>query len=841
MSLGVAARLARRELRGGLKGFRIFLACLTLGVAAIATVQSVASGILASLREDGQAILGGDIALRLIFDQATDEQLAYLRDTADGVTVNVEMRSMARSTTTDDNTLVELKAVDDVYPLYGEMELSGGLALDDALASVDGRWGAALENSILSRLDLAVGDIVRVGDAEFEIRATIDHEPDRAGGQTFSIGPRLMIDRAALDDTGLIQPGSLIYTTYKVALPPGTVVDDYVAQLNEQFPEAGWRVRDFRNASPQLAETIGRLALFLTLVGLTALLVGGVGVGNAVKSFLDSKIATIATLKCLGATSGIVFATYLIQVMALASLGIVAGLILGVAAPPAVGLVVTDFLPVQVRLGVYPWALVSAAGFGLLTALTFSLWPLARARDIPAASLFRDLVAPTKGWPRSVFVLATAAAGLALAGLAIVTAEQPLFAAYFVGGAVAAMVAFRTTAWLVIHGAQRLGRPRHPGLRMALTNLYRPGAPTAGVVLSLGLGLTVLIAIALIEGNMSRQVRDSIPSDAPAYFFVDIQPNQIERFHEVVTGIDGVSGVVEVPSMRGRIAAINGVPAEQALVDQEESWLLRGDRGVSYAEQPRGSYEVIDGAWWPADYDGPPLVSIYRDIATAFAIGVGDTITVNVLGRDIEAEVASIREINWQSMNVNFTLVFSPRPISAAPHTFIATVQATGDAETAVQRAVTEEFPNVTAVRVRDALDTVNDILGRIGDAVRGIAAITLVAGTLVLAGAIAAGHRRRVYESVVLKVLGATRSTVMKAFAIEYGLLGLITAGIAGVVGTIAGWAVLTQVMNVEWTFLPTAVLTTAALCTAITVAFGFVGTWRALGQKAAPLLRND
>jgi len=361
------------------------------------------------------------------------------------------------------------------------------------------------------------------------------------------------------------------------------------------------------------------------------------------------------------------------------------------------------------------------------------------------------------------------------------------------------------------------------------------------VVLSLGLGLTVLVAIALIEGNMARQVEEELPDDAPAFFFVDIQPDQIAPFRELIASIDGTSDLQEVPSLRGRIVAVNGVPAEQALVDSESSWLLRGDRGVTYRARPRPSDTVVDGQWWPEDYAGPPLLSIYQDIATAFGIGIGDEMTVNVLGRNITADIANIREIDWSTLSINFTIVFSPAPLNAAPHTLIGTVQATEAAEGTVQRRVTEAFANVTAVRVRDALDAVNAILGRIATAVRGTAGITLIAGTLVLAGAIAAGHRRRVYDSVVLKVLGATRGDVLRAFSIEYGLLGLLTAAIAAAVGTLTAWAVLTFVMEIDWVFLPGAVAATALLCTAITLAFGFVGTWRALGQKAAPLLRNE
>jgi putative ABC transport system permease protein len=633
----------------------------------------------------------------------------------------------------------------------------------------------------------------------------------------------------------------MIYTHYRLRLAEGRDLQAYVAELNRQFPEAGWRVRTFANAAPQLANMLERVTLFLTLVGLTALLVGGVGVSNAVKAYLDGKIATIATLKCLGAGGATIFRTYLLQILALGGLGTAIGLAIGALVPVLAGGLVSDLLPVEVGVGVYPGILATAALFGLLTAFTFSLWPLAHAQAVPAASLFRDLVAPDHKLPRRGAVLATAAGGLALAGLAVATSSDPWLAFYFVVAAAATVAAFQAAAVLIVRGARAAGRPRRPALRLALSNLYRPGTPTAAVMLSLGLGLTVLVAIALIEGNMQRQVTESVPEDAPAFFFVDIQPDQIDEFRALMAELPEAAGLQTTPSMRGRIAAANGVEAERALVDPEQAWLLRGDRGITFTDGPKADERLITGQWWPAGYDGPPLVSVYEDIATAFGLGLGDTLTVNLLGRDIRAEVANIRDIDWRSLNINFTMIFSPEPVSAAPHTYIATIQAPPAAEAGILRAVADRFPNVTAVRVRDALDTVNAVLIQIGQAVRAIAAVSLVAGTLVLAGAIAAGHRRRIYESVVLKVLGATRADVFKAYALEYGLLGLLAAAIAALVGTAAAWAVLTFVMGVDWTFLPSAVLTTAALSTAITVAAGFAGTWLALGQKAAPLLRNE
>jgi putative ABC transport system permease protein len=836
-----AWRLARRELRGGLRGFRIFLACLALGVAAIAAVQSVAGGILDGLREDGRAILGGDVSARTLLQPVTPAQLDWFR--ARGrVAEGAEMRAMAIGGPEGRSTLVELKAVAPVYPLFGEATLEGGGELQGALARAEGVPGAVVEAGLLDRLGVRVGDRIRIGDAEFAVRAVLGREPDRAGSGVFGLGPRVMIPMGALGDTGLVQPGSLVQFTYAIALSPGTSVAEFRADQARDWPEAAWRLRDFEDAAPQLQRFVERLALFLTMVGLTALLVGGVGVGNAVKAYLDGKSDTIATLKTIGAPGRLVFATYLLQIMALALGGVAIGLAIGALAPMLAAAAVADLLPVPARIGVQPSALLVAAGFGLLTALAFSLWPLGRAREVPAAALFRDAVAPASARPRRAYALGTAAAALGLAALAVATAPDRRFAAWFVVGAAATFLAFRGAAWLVTRAAARARRPREPGLRLAVANLHRPGNPTASVVLSLGLGLTVLVAIALIEGNFARRLEEAVPAGAPSFFFVDVQPDQRERFFAAVTAVPGTSNLNAVPSLRGRIATVNGVEAEKALVDPSEGWVARGDRGLTYAaEMPRGS-EVVAGEWWPADYRGPPKVSIIDDVARAFGIGPGARIGINVLGRTLEAEVANVRRVDFSSLGINFALVFAPGLLEAAPQTWIATLRATPEAEAQVQRVVTEGFHNVTAVRVKEALDQVNGLLSRIGTGVRLTAAVTLVAGTLVLAGAVAAGHRRRVYDAVVLKVLGATRAMVLRAFLLEYGLLGLVTAAIAAAIGTATAWAVLVGIMDWErWVFIPSVVLGVAALCTAITLAFGFVGTWRALGQPAAPLLRNE
>jgi putative ABC transport system permease protein len=737
-------------------------------------------------------------------------------------------------------TLVELKGVDDAYPLFGKAVAKPEQSLETALAKRDGQWGALVDPSLARRLDLEPGDPLNLGEVTYTVRGELVREPDRAA-QAFTFGPRVLVARDSLDATGLVQPGSLIYHHYRLDLPPGTDMQAWRDRLAEAFPDAGWRVNDLSNAAPGITRFVDRVTLFMTLVGLTALLVGGVGIANAVRAYLDGKIPTIATFKCVGAPARLVFLTYLAQVMALAALGIAVGLVLGAALPLIAGPILANYLNFDLAVGLYPAPLAIAALFGVLTTLAFALWPLARAQGIPAAALFRDVVAHRASRPPAWALAAIGGSGAALGALAVLNADERLFALGFVGGAVGALVAFRLAAAGVVALAKRLPRARTPGLRLAVANLHRPGAPTGSVVMSLGLGLTVLVAIALIEGNLSRQVTEQMPEDAPSYFFIDIQPDQLEPFQQRLSALDGVRDVDSVPMLRGRITRVNGTPVSELTIPEDVQWIFDGDRGITWAREVPSNSSVVRGQWWDAQHDGDQLVSIDKQLGAAMGLEPGETLTINLLGRNIQAEIANWREVNWEGLGINFVMVFSPGIVSQAPQSYLATAKAPPDQQAALESAVADNFPNISAIRVQDVLDRVSGLLSNIAMAVRATASITLLAGTLVLAGAVAAGHRRRIYDSVVLKVLGATRRNVVTAFLLEYGLLGLVTALVASVIGSAAAWVVMTRVMEGDFVLLPWAVVVTTVLATAVTLAFGYAGTDRALRQKAAPLLRNE
>jgi putative ABC transport system permease protein len=837
-------RLALRELRAGLRGFYVFIACIALGVLAIAAVGSLSASLERGLARDGRTILGGDLSFLLSHREVSAPERAFLEQQGQ-VSVAATMRAMAR---TDDGrtALVELKAVDADYPLFGAVALDPALALPAALARTGSVFGAAADPALLARLDLAPGARVTIGDVTFELRTTLQSEPDKfAGGLGF--GPRLLISQEALRATGLLQPGSLVRWHYRVRLRDNDASEAAVRRITaaaeERLPEAGWEVRSRSNASPGLERNVERFTQYLTLVGLTALLVGGVGVANAIKGHLDRKRDVIATLKTLGATGRGVFWIYLTQTLLLASVGALPGLVVGAALPFVINWVFGAIIPLPLAPALYPGNLALAFVYGLMTALAFALWPLGRAHDVSVSALFRDEVEPEWQRPRLSYILGTALVAAALAGLAIMLAYDRRIAAIFVAAAAGVFIMLRLVASLVMLTARHSPHSRSAVLRLAIANIHRPGALTVSVVLSLGLGLALLVTVIEIDGNLRRQFLAALPEKAPAFFFLDIQAADAERFDAFVHERAPGAVLERVPMLRGRIVSINGVAAEDLKAPPSAAWVLQSDRGITYTDQVPAGSRLAVGDWWGADYQGPPLVSLEQKVADGLALKIGDPIVVNVLGRNLTARVANLRTLDWQSLGINFVMVFSPNTFRGAPVTHIATITYPGgstiEEEIALLKAAAVAFPSVTAVRVRDALEAFGGIVTNLVLAIRGASALTLVMAVLVLGGALAAGHRHRVYDAVVLRAVGATRGQLLLAYGLEYLLIGFAAALFGVAAGTLAAALVIVEVMNLPFIWLPGLAATAAGAAILATVVLGLAGTFRVLGQKPAPVLR--
>ncbi|KQI70598.1 drug:proton antiporter [Loktanella sp. 5RATIMAR09] len=835
MSLAIASRLAARELRGGLRGFRVFLACLALGVAAIAAVGTVRAGIEAGLARDGAALLGGDAEVEFTYRFARAEELAWLNSIATRVSETVDFRSMAvvERGGEAERGLTQIRAVDDLYPLIGQVTLDPPIQLAEALAD----YGGVMERVLADRLALAPGDRFRLGEQDFTLRAILDRYPDNAAGG-FGLGPRTIVKTADLANSGLIVEGTLFSTQYRLDLPEDANLQALEDSAEAQFRDSGLRWRDSRRGAGGVAQFVDRIGAFLILVGLSGLAVGGVGVSAAVRAYLAGKTQVIATLKTLGATRAVIFQTYFIQIGVLTVAGVLLGLMIGAGLPVLLGPVIEAQLPIPAVFTVYPAPLFEAAVYGLLAALIFTLWPLAKTEDIRAATLFRDAFAGGAALPARRYLVAIAVLLSALIGAAIVFSGTVFLTLWTAGGIAGALAILVLAAIAIRWIARRFRKPTRgrPALRLAFGAIGARGGEATSVVLSLGLGLTVLAAVGQIDGNLRTSFSDDLPAVAPSYFFVDIQPDQIAGFGARLDADDAVSRYDTAPMLRGIITQINGRPAEEVAGGH---WVVRGDRGITYADaQPSGT-EITAGEWWPEGYDGPPQISFAAEEAAEIGLELGDMMTVNILGRDITGEVTSFRNVSWEDAGIGFVLAMNEGALAGAPHSWISTVYATPEAEAAILRDLATAYPNITAIRIRDAIDQVIELVGGISAATRYGALITLVTGFLVLIGAAAAGERARTFEAAVLKTLGASRGRILLSFALRAAMLGLAAGSVALGAGILGGWAVSTFIMDTSYTVIWSNALLIIGGGVLASLSAGLAFAWGPLAAKPAQVLR--
>ncbi|WP_127901848.1 ABC transporter permease [Solirhodobacter olei] len=840
MRLALAARIARRELRGGIAGFRVFLACLALGVAAIAAVGLVKASIGAGLRAQGAVILGGDAQMQFTYREANAKERAFMAAHATKVSEVVTFRSMAvvGQGASAERALTDVKAVDDLYPLTGHVALKPAMPIRAALARKGGLPGAVMDGVLSARLGLKPGDTFRLGTQAFRLSAVLVKEPDSASAG-FSFGPRTIVRKAALASSGLLRAGTLFDSKYRLLLKPGESLPRLKAAALAAFRDTGLRWTDKRDAAPGISQFVARMGSFLVLVGLAGLAVGGVGVSAAVRAYLERKTATIATLKVLGAEGGTIFLTYLIQIGVLTVVGVALGVALGAGAVAALAPVIAGLVPFPVAFAAYPGPLAEAALYGALTALIFTLWPLARTETVRAAALYRE--GGTGGRrPRARYLLALGALTAVLIGGAAWFSGEVKLALWSAAGVLAALGVLVLAAAALRRLARLLARARimqgRTALRLALGAIGGPGEEAASVILSLGLGLAVLAAVGQIDGNLRAAIRTDLPQRAPSYYFVDIQPDELPGFLNRVQNDPGVSRVETAPMLRGIITRINGRPAKEVAGNH---WVLKGDRGVTMSATPPSNTKVVAGKWWPPDYAGPPQISFAADEAKEMGLKLGDTMTVNILGRDITGTITSFRDVNFRSAGMGFILSMDPAALAGAPHTDIATVYCTPAAEAPLLRDLATKYPNITAIRVRDVIAEVSQALSAIASATAWAAAATLLTGFVVLIGAAAAGERGRLYEAAVLKTLGATRGRILASFALRAAILGAAAGVVAILAGGIAGWAVMRFVMKAPYVFEAGSAIAIVLGGVLAVLAAGALFALRPLSARPARILR--
>lgn len=837
----LSLRFALRELRSGVAGFRIFLACLALGVAAIAAAGSTAEAFRKGLAVEAREILGGD--LRISVDRRRFSEAEHRRFDAMGRTAWSVASSAMAEAPSGDRRLVELRGVSGSYPLAGKVELRGAPSLAAAFRPDGDAAGAAVEQALLDRLHLKLGDHFLIGQARFVARAVLVSEPDRLG-RGFNLGPRVLTSLDAVEQGGFLQPG-LPNTgeAVRVALRPDLATNAAIDRLVKTLKKEGFEARGRNDAAGGIKRLIDQLEYFLGFIGLASLVAGGLGVAGAVSAYLEQRKPSIAVLKALGAEGALIRNLYLIQIAVLSAFGVTIGLAFGAAAPLVLGQLAADKLPVPALFAVYPTPLLKAALFGLLAAAAFSLAPLARARATPPSSLFRrDLSGRLTFGPEVVVALL---AGAGLAGLAVVTAPTPMAAGIMIAGVAFAFGLLwalgRAAAW----GAGRLRGFAGGAVRIGIANLAGPRSAARTAAPAIGLGVALLAAVVLIQSSLLAQVSEVAPKTAPAMVFTEIPGERAAEFDAVVGKAFAVPltgrNWLRAPFTTGRITRVKGEVVDLKTIKQSERWAYDNDIQISVIGPMPAEAGVVSGRWWPADYAGEPLVAMEVDAAGGAGLKVGDTITLDILGREIDAKVAVLREVDWGGFGPAFPLILNPTALEGAGLRHVAIAKADKAQEAAVTRALGQDFPMVNVISVREQLEAATEMLDRLVLAIQGAASVAALAGLLVLAGAIAAGARARAREAATLKVLGGSSGQVLLAYGVEYGAVGLI-AGLAGVaLGYAAAWPVVVKVFEARWSVDWAGVAALLGGAAGLATVGGLLAALQALSKRPAPVLRAE
>ena len=826
----VALRLARRDLRGAEGAFRLLIAGIALGTAAIAAIGLLSAALLGGMRDTARLAIGGDLSLRLYHHPPTPAHLAAFAQAGD-TSLTAELRPLVHHA--GRSALVELKAIDADYPLTGELSLIPALPPTEALAPRAGRWGAAVAPALLEALGATLGDTITIGDRSFELRALIDTEPDRAL-RAFTLGPRMIVALPALAGTDLIAPGAQVYWYSRIRLPPGADSAVTAAQIGRTFPDAGWRIVDAAQGVPGVERSVAFVASLLGLVAMGILLIGGIGVGSAVTAYLERKRATIATLRSLGAPPGLVLRIYLAQVLAAALPGIALGLAAGALAAGAALAWLGDELPVRQGLAAEP--LLLAAGIGLLATLLFALHPLARAAAQSPLALFRAPAPPAMRIGPALRAAPYLVAAL-LALLLARTAPLPILAALFAAAAAAAALAFLGLGHVMQATARRLARIARlpPLLRLALGNLHRPGAPTAPLAMAIGLSATLLVTVAVLRANIDRHLAATLPATAPDLVLVNLAPADGPRLDRALADLPAVSRWQRAPFLHAPVSRIAGQPVAERRIPAEIGFAIRGDRGVSWQAAPPPD-SLVAGAWWPAGYDGPPLASLDATVARRLGLTVGDSLTLILSGIPTQVRIANLRRVDWSGLGLDFPILLSP-PHPKPPHREVAALWLAPGKADQVRAALATIVPDAPAIDVAAVIAVLAAAAHAAGTGLSAAASATGAAALIVLAGAVAATQARRRREAVVLKILGATRCQLLGATLLEFAILGAACAAVALAIGTLAAWALLGPYL--AFNPAPAAALPWAAACVAAMAAAALAAAVRALAPRPATVLR--
>ncbi len=882
----LSLKLAWRETAKSWARFVFLFLSIALGIGAIVAVDLFATNVEQAILGDARGLLGGDIELswRQTITQQGQNVLDSLAERKIVVSHITELAAMAAVPSTTDSQqetkaasqLVELKALDSLYPLYGNLLVEPVQPIEQLLVpSPSGCrelpcFGAIAQKSLLIRLGLSLGSELRIGQANFTITGILVKEPDKIA-TGFSLGPRLMISQEALKTTELVKIGSRIHERYRLQLPPSTNLERWLGELRGRLSRDGVQVSSYRDAQPRLRRFLDQLTLYLGLIGLTILWVGGIGVACTIQGFIAQKTPIIATLKTLGADSSQVIHIYLTQSLLLGIIGSLTGGILGIGLHQGLPLLIQGLIPETLSMNPTVIPILRGMAVGTLATLAFSLWPLLAIRSVSPSLIFRQdldntavkferrswritITSALKSWwndrvqrMTSLFIAGS------LLGLAIWQAHSLSLGLFFSSAFLVSIIALLGGTSLLFWMLRRITVPQTLLLRHAINNLQRPGNFTKAMTLAIGVGVMLMTTLVTVQQTLLKLIEDQIPANAPSFFFIDIQPDQYTPFKDVLQQQVPDAPYDLVPVVRTRITAINDRPINpEEHKGKRNGWYFTREYVVtSFSSLPQDN-TLTQGNWWDetplrtyleynSTQDNLPLVSVEGEAAKHLGLAIGSTLTLNIQGVPFEAKVSSLRKVDWGSFSMNFFMIVEPGSLDGAPITYIATARIPKTKEIPLQQAIVSTMPNVTAIHVGDVLDNIAKIFRQLAMGIQALALLCLITGAVVMIAAISINRYRRVHELAILKALGGQRGLLLFSLGTEFGIIG----GFAGLVGIVLGcllsWSILYFFFELTWVIHIPFLLIGLLITILLSLLTGFLGTYRLLGFPPLSVLRQQ
>lgn len=837
-------QMARREIRASWPRLLFFFLSIGIGVGSIVALRSTIQNVNHSVAGEARQLLTADVqidstrpfkpeSLAIIESIARPPQVLARTETIESNTM-VRPNDAAR----EGSMMVELKGVEPPFPLYGDFTLAGGNRFDHALLA---NQGAVVAPLLLERLNLKVGDAIKIGESTFQIRGVIDREPGSGSG--FRLGPRVIVERSAIDGTGLVGFGSRARRRILLKVREGEL-ETLVQKLRSELKGQLVTVNSYRDSQQNLSEQFTRTENYLSLTGLVVLVLGGIGVSSVTRVFIEQKRQTIAVLKCIGGTGKQIVAVYLAQVIALGLMGSLLGIALAKGALLLVRYYFAAALPPDMSYRLTTGATVQGLGLGLLVSLLFSAMPLLRIRHIKPNMLLRD--EEGTGRRRQFDILRWAMGALVVLGLILLSSWQAgslTVGLIFLAGLAVTASSLYLAALVLIFLVRRARHVRSFALRQSISSLYRPGNQTRIIVMAVGLGAFVVMAIHSLQTNLLTEMDLSRRTNLPNMFLIDIQPDQKQGVENLIQQATGVQPEL-IPTVRARIFAINGREVD---LEQRE---MRQDRGrlgreyiVTYRPRLEANETIVAGKFWDASSSPEPEVSIEEGMRGLSGLDVGSTITFDIVGRKMTARVTSIRRVDWRNSRTGFMLLFRPGALESAPQMLIAPINGpTGEPERSrFQRALLDQYPNISVIDVAEVVSTISRILDNVTLAVSFLGGFVLLCGVLILVGSIAMTKFQRIYEVAVLKTLGAKRKVLVVMLFIEYALLGLAAGLVGAMAATALSYAVSRFVLEIGWAFSPLQTLVGITLTVMLVTLVGVSSSLNVLTRKPLAILRGQ